>query len=57
MQWNVEVYASRLTADELKELIKFYGTPLGRSRRSSFRRSWIRRVPADAAAMKKAGLQ
>ncbi|WP_437307027.1 DUF2059 domain-containing protein [Sorangium sp. So ce388] len=30
VQWNVEIYAGKFTADELKELIKFYGTPVGK---------------------------
>jgi hypothetical protein len=29
-QWNAEIYATKFTADELKELIKFYGTPVGK---------------------------
>ncbi len=28
--WNAEIYASRFTAGELTELIKFYKTPLGK---------------------------
>jgi uncharacterized protein len=30
VQWNTEIYASKFTADELKELIKFYNSPVGK---------------------------
>lgn len=30
VQWNAEIYASKFTADELKEIIKFYSTPVGK---------------------------
>ncbi|WP_437813535.1 DUF2059 domain-containing protein [Sorangium sp. So ce1078] len=30
VQWNVDIYAGKFTADELKELIKFYSTPVGK---------------------------
>ncbi|WP_437676729.1 DUF2059 domain-containing protein [Sorangium sp. So ce131] len=65
VQWNVEVYATKFTADELKELIKFYGTPVGRKSAKllpeisgevgkKIGAIVFQRMPA---AMKKAGLQ
>jgi hypothetical protein len=65
VQWNVEIYAGRFTADELKELIKFYGTPVGKKAAKLLPEISgevgkkvgtviVQRMPA---AMKKAGIQ
>ncbi|CAN90253.1 MULTISPECIES: DUF2059 domain-containing protein [Sorangium] len=65
VQWNVEIYAGKFTADELKELIKFYGTPVGKKAAKLLPEISgevgkkvgtviVQRMPA---AMKKAGIQ
>ncbi|WP_437715038.1 DUF2059 domain-containing protein [Sorangium sp. So ce448] len=65
VQWNVEIYAWKFTADELKELIKFYGTPVGKKAAKLLPEISgevgkkvgtviVQRMPA---AMKKAGIQ
>lgn len=65
VQWNVDIYAGKFTADELKELIKFYGTPVGKKAAKLLPEISgevgkkvgtviVQRMPA---AMKKAGIQ
>ncbi|WP_437335293.1 DUF2059 domain-containing protein [Sorangium sp. So ce394] len=65
VQWNVDIYAGKFTADELKELIKFYGTPVGKKAAKLLPEISgevgkkvgsviMQRMPA---AMKKAGIQ
>lgn len=65
VQFNVDIYASKFTADELKELIKFYNTPVGKKAAKLLpeisgevgRKVGALLVERLPAALKKAGLQ